>query len=124
MGCILFSPKMGICLHPQLSDWGQILGCEKMPEIRYPVPFWPGVTKLHPGVGTVLSVFLVAICAGLVLWFVTDINGQRAWTLALIAAAVTACMAAMGVYLDRVRDAEHNEYMENLRRIDLTEKLK
>jgi hypothetical protein len=94
-----------------------------MPEVRYPVPFWTGGTKLHPGVGTVLSLGLVAVCAGLALWFVTDINRQIAWTVALIAAGVTTCMASMGVYLDRMRDTEHNEYMENLRRIDRTEKL-
>ncbi|MGH6846921.1 MAG: hypothetical protein ACREC0_05645 [Methylocella sp.] len=89
-----------------------------MPEVRYPLPFGTGGTKLQPGVGIVLSVGFVATCAGLALWLVTDINGQTALTLALIAAA------AAGVYLDRARDAGHNEYMENLRRIDLTKKLK
>jgi hypothetical protein len=95
-----------------------------MPEIRYPVPVGAGGTKLHPGLGTVLSAGLVAIGAGLALWFVTDINGQGAWMFALIAAGITACMATIGFYLDRVRDAEHNEYMENLRKIDRTGKLK
>lgn len=95
-----------------------------MPEIRYPVPFGTGETKLHPGLGIVLSVGLVAIGAGSAVWFVTDINGQRALIFALIAAGLTACMATVGFYLDRVRDTEHNEYMENLRKIDRTEKLK
>ena len=125
MEFVLFFSKGGIYSHPQCSDWGQVVRREKkMPEIGYPVPVGTGGTKLHPGVGTVLAVGLVAIGAGLALWFVTDISGQIAWTLALVAFGITACMAAMGVYLDRVRGAEHNKYIENLHRIDRMEKLK
>ena len=68
--------------------------------------------KLHPGVGIVLSVGLAAIGVGLALWFVTDINEQRAWAVILIAVVVTVWMAGAGFYLDRMRAAEHKEYME------------
>jgi hypothetical protein len=121
----LFPPKMRLCSPPRFPDWEQVVGCERMPEIGFPAPLEGGGAKLHPGVGIVLSVGLAAIGVGLALWFVTDINWQRTWTMVvLIAAGATTCIAAMGVYLDRVRESEHNEYMESLRRIDRTEKLK